>query len=213
MRGHFRCHECQRCIHVFLYGLLYFASLVCRKVWTVALPHSLLGPHPWATMMAAASQAQAQVQAAHAQAAANAQAAHAAAQQAHLQTHMHQAHHHHPHAQPHKQHIITEEKLQEKGETITSLRITLVPQVRLWVFPFTSCLLHYLLFQFIIILLFSIVELLTALNHNLQNPNSIMEGIWWLQVISFWDAVQLSLVDAYQSSGKACSFIFSIEGQ
>jgi hypothetical protein len=63
--------------------------------------------------LAAAAQAQAQVQAAHAQAAAHA----AAAQQAHLQAQVHQVHHHPPHAQPHKQHeIITEEKLQEKGE-------------------------------------------------------------------------------------------------
>jgi hypothetical protein len=78
-------------------------------------------------------------------------------------------HHHPPHAQLHKEHkIITEEKLQNKGEAVISLHITVVFQVRLGVFPSTSCVIPYLSFQFIIILLFSIVELLTTFNHNLQ---------------------------------------------
>ena len=58
--------------------------------------------------------------------------------------------------------------MQEKGEAVISLHITVVSQVRLGVFPSTSCVIHYLLFQFIIILLFGIVELLTTFNHNLQ---------------------------------------------
>nr|CAD7196881.1 unnamed protein product [Timema douglasi] len=104
----------------------------------MAIPPYLLGPHPWATMMAqqqahaqmaAAAQAQAaaHAQAAHAQAA-HAQAAHAHAQaaaQAHLQAQAQaqaQAHQvlHHPSPiapPPHKPHeIITEEKLQEKAQ-------------------------------------------------------------------------------------------------
>jgi hypothetical protein len=96
----------------------------------------LLVSHPWATLMvlqqqtahaqlATAAQAQAQVQTAHAQ------AAHVAAQQAHFQAEVHQVHHHPPHAQPHKQYkIIAEEKLQEKGEAVISLHITVVSQTR-----------------------------------------------------------------------------------
>jgi len=119
----------------------------------MALPPCLLVAHPWATMMV-------QQQAVHAQLATAAQAWCKCRQLMHrLPMLQHRSSFagtkcttilHMP--LPHKQHkIITEEKLQEKGEAVISLHITVVSQVRLGVFPSTSCVIHYLLFQFIII--------------------------------------------------------------